>query len=80
MHVVDVAAEAATSMGAEVGALRTPWTSPTSAAVDRLFSDVVAADGCVDVVVHCAGVDDPQAKAWIQEAGTRAVRWTSSAG
>jgi 3-oxoacyl-[acyl-carrier protein] reductase len=39
-----------------------------SAAVNGLFDDVVARHGQVDVVMHCAGIDDPEGKAAILDA------------
>jgi len=68
VHVVDVVAASGGAVAAEVGGAAHVVDVTDGAAVDRLVADVVAADGHLDVVVHCAGVDDPQAKAWLQEA------------
>jgi len=68
VHVVDVSPASAGAVATEVGGTAHVVDVTDGAAVDRLVADVVAADGRLDVVVHCAGVDDPQAKAWLQEA------------
>jgi 3-oxoacyl-[acyl-carrier protein] reductase len=68
VHVADLVAGSAGAVAAEVGGAAHTVDVTDAAAVDRLVADVVAADSRLDVVVHCAGVDDPQAKAWLQEA------------
>ncbi|MFC8428207.1 SDR family NAD(P)-dependent oxidoreductase [Streptomyces sp. NPDC057253] len=39
-----------------------------AARVDQAFDEVVRRHGRLDVLVHAAGVDDPEAKEWIAEA------------
>lgn len=69
VHVADVVAANASSVAASVGAAAHAVDVTDAAAVDGLVDAVVREAGSLDVVVHAAGVDDPQAKAWIREAG-----------
>jgi len=73
VHVADVVADNASSVAASVGAVAHAVAHTVdvadAAAVDGLVDAVVREAGSLDVVVHTAGVDDPQAKAWIREAG-----------
>jgi len=69
VHVADVVADNAAAVAASVGGTAHAVDVTDAAAVDAVVADVVRAAGSVDVVVHTAGVDDPQAKAWIREAG-----------
>ncbi|RHW24895.1 SDR family oxidoreductase [Nocardioides immobilis] len=69
VHVADVVAANASSVAASVGAVAHTVDVTDAAAVDGLVDAVVRGAGSLDVVVHAAGVDDPQAKAWIREAG-----------
>jgi 3-oxoacyl-[acyl-carrier protein] reductase len=71
VHVADVQGDNAKQVAAAVGAVPHTVDVTDAAAVDRLVEQVVADGGWLDVVVHTAGVDDPQAKAWILEAGER---------
>lgn len=68
VHVVDIDAAAAEAVADEIGGVAHQVDVSDLAAVDGLVTDVAARRGSLDVVVHCAGVDDPQAKAWLQEA------------
>lgn len=67
VHVADVVAENATSVAASVAGSAYTVDVTDGAAVDALV-EAVATAGRLDVVVHTAGVDDPVAKGWIQEA------------
>lgn len=69
VHVADVVAANASSVAASVGAVAHTVDVTDAAAVDGMVDAVVRDAGSLDVVVHTAGVDDPQAKAWIREAG-----------
>ncbi|WP_235174528.1 SDR family NAD(P)-dependent oxidoreductase [Tomitella biformata] len=51
--------ERATALGVDVG---------DPAQVDRAIDEAVQASGRIDVIVHAAGVDDPESKKWIYEA------------
>jgi 3-oxoacyl-[acyl-carrier protein] reductase len=68
VHVADVVVDNAHAVAAEVGGVGHAVDVTDSAAVDALVEQVVAESGGLDVVVHTAGVDDPVAKAWLQEA------------
>src|SRR5688500_401041 len=69
VHVADVVADNATAVAASVGGVAHAVDVAHAGAVDGVAAAVVGAAGSLDVVVHTAGVDDPQAKAWIREAG-----------
>jgi 3-oxoacyl-[acyl-carrier protein] reductase len=69
VHVADVVADNAAAVAASVGTVAHAVDVTDAAAVDAVVAAVVHAAGSLDVVVHTAGVDDPQAKAWIREAG-----------
>jgi len=69
VHVADVNADNAAQVAASVGAVAHTVDVTDAAAVDRLVEQVTHDAGRLDVVVHTAGVDDPQAKAWLLEAG-----------
>lgn len=68
VHVADLDEAGAKAVAREVGGRghRVDVTDP--AAVDALVEQVVATSGALDVVVHTAGVDDPEAKASILQA------------
>jgi 3-oxoacyl-[acyl-carrier protein] reductase len=69
VHVVDVNGEGAAAVAQSLPAATAHTLDVTdAAAVDELFAGVVARDSRVDVLVHCAGVDDPAAKRDIQAA------------
>lgn len=72
VHVADVNGDNAVAvvqgLGGDGGRAHTVDVTDAGA-VDRLVEDVVGGAGRLDVVVHTAGVDDPQAKAWLLEAG-----------
>lgn len=68
VHVADVNGDNAAQVARAVGGVAHTVDVTDAAAVDRLFAGVVADGGSLDVVVHTAGVDDPQAKAWLLEA------------
>lgn len=68
VHVADLDAENARRVADSVGGQGYAVDVADSAAVDALVRDVVDAAGRLDVVVHTAGVDDPDAKARIREA------------
>lgn len=68
VHVADVVAENARTVAADIGGLAHSVDVTDAYAVDQLVEQVVSESGRLDVVVHTAGVDDPQAKAWLQEA------------
>ncbi|WP_377325485.1 SDR family NAD(P)-dependent oxidoreductase [Pimelobacter simplex] len=68
VHVADVVAPNAEQVAASVGGRAHAVDVTDAAAVDALVAAVVAESGSIDVVVHTAGVDDPVAKGWIQEA------------
>lgn len=68
VHVADVVADNATRVAESVGGAAYPVDVTDGAAVDAVVDAVVATAGSLDVVVHTAGVDDPVAKGWIQEA------------
>lgn len=69
VHVVDVNVEGAeTVAGSWTTAAAHALDVTDAAAVDALFDAVVAEHGRLDVLVHCAGVDDPGAKQKIQAA------------
>lgn len=68
VHVADVNGDRAAAVAAEVDGLAHTVDVTDSGAVDDLVEQVVAEAGSLDVVVHTAGVDDPQAKAWLLEA------------
>ncbi|MDZ5622397.1 SDR family NAD(P)-dependent oxidoreductase [Nocardioides sp. HM23] len=69
VHVADVVADNAVAVAASVGAVAHAVDVTDAVAVDAVVAAVVGSAGSLDVVVHTAGVDDPQAKAWIREAG-----------
>lgn len=68
VHVADVAGDNAAKVAAEVGGTAHDVDVTDVAAVDQLVEEVRSLSGRLDVVVHTAGVDDPQAKAWLLEA------------
>lgn len=68
VHVADVVAAHASGLAASVGGVAHAVDVTDATAVDAVVAAVVAAAGSLDVVVHAAGVDDPQAKAWLREA------------
>lgn len=69
VFAADVDGAAAEAIAKELPGAR-PVTMDVSDAdqVDRAVEEVVRAWGRLDVVVHAAGVDDPEAKQWIAEA------------
>lgn len=69
VHVADVNGDNAAQVAAGVGGVAHAVDVTDAQAVDRLVARVTEAGGRLDVVVHTAGVDDPQAKAWLLEAG-----------
>lgn len=68
VHVADVDADNAASVAQQAGGESHAVDVTDASAVNALVEGVVAASGALDVVVHTAGVDDPQAKAWLLEA------------
>jgi 3-oxoacyl-[acyl-carrier protein] reductase len=68
VHVADVQGDNAAQVAEAVGAVAHTVDVTDATAVDRLVEQVLADSGSLDVVVHTAGVDDPQAKAWLLEA------------
>ena len=68
VHVADVVADNATRVAESVGGAAYKVDVTDGTAVDAVIDAVVATAGRLDVVVHTAGVDDPVAKGWIQEA------------
>lgn len=68
VHVADIIGASAEGVAAAAGGVAHTVDVTDGVAVDRLVGAVVANGGRLDVVVHSAGVDDPQAKAWMQEA------------
>lgn len=68
VHVVDLNEDTADTVATEIGGAAQGVDVADPDAVRRLFEQVVAEDGGVDVVVHAAGVDDPVAKGHIYEA------------
>lgn len=68
VHVADVVAADASAVAASVGAVAHTVDVTDPDAVDAVVTAVVRAGGSLDVVVHAAGVDDPEAKAWLREA------------
>lgn len=68
VHVADVVADNAAAVAASVGAVAHTVDVTDALAVDAVVADLLHEAGSLDVVVHTAGVDDPQAKAWIREA------------
>jgi 3-oxoacyl-[acyl-carrier protein] reductase len=61
---VDLDEEAARTTAAASGAIEPAVADIADAAsVDRVFNDAVERHGALDVVVHAAGVDDPESKA-----------------
>ncbi|WP_340539924.1 SDR family NAD(P)-dependent oxidoreductase [Nocardioides sp. GXZ039] len=72
VHVADLNLPNATAVADSIGGRAHAVDVADSAAVDRLVADVLADGDRLDVVVHTAGVDDPDAKARIlaaQESG-----------
>jgi 3-oxoacyl-[acyl-carrier protein] reductase len=73
VHVADVAGDHASAVADDVDGVAHTVDVTDAAGVDALVSEVVAHSGRLDVVVHTAGVDDPEAKCRIlaaQESGT----------
>lgn len=68
VHVADVVAANASAVAASVGGVAHAVDVTDAEAVDSVVAEVLHAAGSLDVVVHTAGVDDPQAKGWIREA------------
>ena len=70
VHVLDVVADNAGSVAATLGEVGIPTTVDVTSSeqVDAAFAAIVSASGGIDVVVHAAGVDDPDAKARILQA------------
>lgn len=68
VHVADVVPENAARVAESVGGAAYTVDVTDAAAVDEVVGAVVATAGSLDVVVHTAGVDDPVAKGWLQEA------------
>jgi len=72
VHVADVAADNATAVAQCVEGVAHTVDVTDAAGVDALVSRIIADSGRLDVVVHTAGVDDPEAKGRIlaaQESG-----------
>lgn len=69
VHVADVNGDNASQVAAGIGGVAHPVDVTDPSAVDQLVERVTQSGGRLDVVVHTAGVDDPQAKAWLLEAG-----------
>lgn len=72
VHVADVVGDNAAAVAESVGGTAHTVDVTDAAGVDALVSQVVAESGSLDVVVHTAGVDDPEAKSRIlaaQETG-----------
>lgn len=69
VHVADVNADNAAEVATSVDGVAHKVDVTNAAAVDQLVERVAQGAGRLDVVVHTAGVDDPQAKAWLLEAG-----------
>lgn len=67
VHVADVVEAQAAAVAASCGGSAHVVDVTSAAAVDALVQGVADREG-LDVVVHTAGVDDPVAKGWIQEA------------
>lgn len=67
VHVADLDVGNAKAIAAEVGGHGHEVDVTDPAAVDELVERVAALSGALDVVVHTAGVDDPQAKEWLLE-------------
>lgn len=68
VHAADVNGDNAAQVAAGVGGVAHTVDVTDARAVDRLVEGVTRDGGRLDVVVHTAGVDDPQAKAWLLEA------------
>lgn len=68
VHVADRDGDNATRVAGEFDGVAHTVDVTDAAAVDRVVGTVQEADGRIDVVVHTAGIDDPQAKAWLLEA------------
>lgn len=68
VHVADVDAGNATRVAESVGATAYTVDVTDGTAVEEVVDAVAANAGSLDVVVHTAGVDDPVAKGWIQDA------------
>ncbi|MCX5251057.1 SDR family oxidoreductase [Streptomyces sp. NBC_00201] len=67
--LADVNGESVAALAEELPAGRAmPLDVADAVAVDRAVEDVLRAYGRLDVVVHAAGVDDPEAKRWIADA------------
>lgn len=68
VYVGDLNEAGAKTVASEAGGVaeRVDVTDP--AAVDAFFATVLKTEGCIDVVVHTAGVDDPNAKQRITQA------------
>ncbi|MFE3826859.1 SDR family NAD(P)-dependent oxidoreductase [Streptomyces sp. NPDC059092] len=67
--LADVNGEGATAVADTLPAARAVALDVADAtAVDVAVADVLRVEGRLDVVVHAAGVDDPQAKEWIADA------------
>jgi NAD(P)-dependent dehydrogenase (short-subunit alcohol dehydrogenase family) len=65
--LADVDATSLGTVAAELGCLSRAVDVVNAAQVDGVVADAVSAHGGLDVVVHCAGVDDPVAKQRIAE-------------
>jgi 3-oxoacyl-[acyl-carrier protein] reductase len=65
--LADVDGTSVGKVAAELGCLARPVDVVDAAAVDAVVDEAVSAHGGLDVVVHCAGVDDPVAKERIAE-------------
>jgi 3-oxoacyl-[acyl-carrier protein] reductase len=65
--LADVDETSVGKVAAELGCLARPVDVVDADRVDGVVADAVSAHGRLDVVVHCAGVDDPVAKERIAE-------------
>lgn len=68
VHVADVVGENAARVAESVQGVAHTVDVTDVSAVDHLVERVASEGGSLDVVVHTAGVDDPEAKAWLLQA------------
>lgn len=69
VYVLDINGDAAAATAAGIGnATGASVDVADPVAVAELFDRAHAVHGHIDVVAHCAGVDDPTSKQWIYEA------------
>lgn len=68
VHVADLNGDNAVRVAEEAGGRSHAVDVTDAAAVDRLVADVTGQGGSLDVVVHAAGLGDPQVREWLSEA------------